>query len=467
MGKDKISVISIECTSFKENQRGDKEKNDKIPNEDKPSPWNICHIFSVIAICLLFLAPVTLVPRTNSILYQSQWYEIIFCVLPLIVLQTVHDAFLMVTFLKGKSHFSVRNLLKSIVLYFVTWLVPYIIAYLVWCQCLKYNWPVPYLAYIYVLFCAVKPAALWASLSRDLRRKENFQRDFKFYILYSIHLLTFDVIREGVSILFKVLQGHPQWVIAFLIPFLKSFEKSLRSNLVNRMTGGQDEVSQFLVGLSVVTHYAFFIAVRLPKAEKITVCFFIAVDFFLQLKMTYEIVQLRNKIKTIKTKTTEHLNAAKQKMLTNLTLSELTEGMVPVIYATGISTGYYGYNGTILGDIKNGYWGYQPIDDIGYLFQIMGLLFGVDVLSLLINYFILSTMTNVNLFSECCRIMKKYWQFIAVDFATNMMIMFLTKDINLGMDSTRKFNWITKEGRIKFINESTDLSNEEKSLLLN
>ena len=97
----------------------------------------------------------------------------------------------------------------------------------------------------------------------------------------------------------------------------------------------------------------------------------------------------------------------------------------------------------------------------------MVLLFGVDVLSLLINYFILSTLTNVTLFSEFCRIMKKYWQFIAVHFALNMMTMFLTKDINLGMDSTGKFNWITNEGRIKFINESTDLSYEEKSLLLN
>ena len=149
MDKAKISVISIVCTSFKENQRGDKQKNDNIQNEDEPSPWNICHVFSVLAICLLFIATVTLVPRTNSILYQSQWYEINFCALPVIILQAVRDAFLLAAYLMGKSHFSVRNLLKSIALYFVTWLVPYIIAYLVWCQYLKYFWPIPYLGYKY------------------------------------------------------------------------------------------------------------------------------------------------------------------------------------------------------------------------------------------------------------------------------------------------------------------------------
>ena len=48
-----------------------------------------------------------------------------------------------------------------------------------------------------------------------------------------------------------------------------------------------------------------------------------------------------------------------------------------------------------------------------------------------------------------------------------MIVMFATKDINLGMDSTGEWNWITNDGRVSFINGSTDLSNEEKALLLN
>ena len=63
--------------------------------------------------------------------------------------------------------------------------------------------------------------------------------------------------------------------------------------------------------------------------------------------------------------------------------------------------------------------------------------------------------------------MKRYWHFFAIKYASNILLMFATKDINLGMDTTGEFNWITKDGRIKFINGSTDLSYEEKSLLLN
>ena len=99
--------------------------------------------------------------------------------------------------------------------------------------------------------------------------------------------------------------------------------------------------------------------------------------------------------------------------------------------------------------------------------QMMILFFGVDVLSSLSNAFILLTIANVSLLQEFCRLMKRYWHLIAIKFAYRMVLMFTTKDINLGMDSTGELNWITKDGRIKLINDSTDLSHEDKSLLLN
>ena len=48
------------------------------------------------------------------------------------------------------------------------------------------------------------------------------------------------------------------------------------------------------------------------------------------------------------------------------------------------------------------------VDDMGYLFQILFLLFVVDVLTTLINSFVRLFFTNENLFEEFCRIMKKY-----------------------------------------------------------
>ena len=397
MDEDKVSVISIEFQSYHGNQRENKEDKQNIQEDNKTSPWNICHVLSVLIICVVFLATITIIPRTNSIFYQSHWYEINFCFLVLIVLPTVGNALNMATYFREKSLLSIWVMIKIYSMFIVIWAVPYLIAYLVWCQYLDFNWPIPFLGYNYILFNVVRPAALWISIPRDLYEKENFPRNFKLYSLYLGIALVFGVLREGLSIFLKVLPGYLQWIIAFLIPLLKNVEFFVLSRYVNKMQGGQEEESQVCLGLTIDAAYSFFIAVRLPNVEKITLYCILAVDFFLLLLTTYKIVRLHRRV--IDT-AMDNKNREKQRRVTNLALAELTEGMTPIVYAIGISMAYYGYNGTILGNVKNDYWGYKAIDDMGYLFQIMFLLFGVDVLSTLINSFVLSSFTNVNLFQE-------------------------------------------------------------------
>lgn len=180
--------------------------------------------------------------------------------------------------------------------------------------------------------------------------------------------------------------------------------------------------------------------------------------------MTYKIVQMHN---VVNNETNENEGVEKQQMSTKLALAELTEGITPIVYAIGFFMAYYGSNGHILGNVKNDYWDYKKVEEVGYLFQMMILLFGVDTLSVFVNFVILSTRTNINIFTESCRILKKYWYFIAIKYAENMCLMFLTKDINLGMDSTGDFNWITNDGKISLINGSSYLSYEEKTMLIN
>ena len=464
MEEDKISVISIECISPDEKQIQFKKDKEKIQKDSEVSPWNICHVISVLAICVASISVITLVPRTNSIFYQSYWYEFNFCILVLMVLTTTDDVFHIATYLKEESIYSFWMPLKIYSLYMVAWVVPYLTAYFVWCHYLNYNWPIPLLGYNYFVFLVVRPAALWISLSHDLCRKENFRKKFKMYIFYYVAIIIFAVLREVMSIFFKVVPGYLQWITAFLIPLLKSSQTFVQSRFVNKMVGGDEEASQVLFGLTVDSFYSIFIAVRLPNAETTTVCFIIAVDLFLLLQMSYKIVQLYNGVID---ETSESENNEKDRIVTRLAIAELTEGITPIVYATVITTAYYGFNGNIIGDIKNDFWGYKPIDEIGYLFQMMGLLLGVDVLSSLINGLTLSSLTNVNLFREICRIMMKYWHFIAAKFAAEMFRMFALKDINLGMDSTGKFNWITDDGRISLINGSTELPYEEKYCLIN
>ena len=52
------------------------------------------------------------------------------------------------------------------------------------------------------------------------------------------------------------------------------------------------------------------------------------------------------------------------------------------------------------------------------------------------------------------------------NFCYDLLFYFTFNDINLAMDMTIEFSWITDEGRMKFINGSTELTKDEKESLL-
>ena len=114
----------------------------------------------------------------------------------------------------------------------VTWTIPYVTAYVIWCRYLNYNWPMPFLGYNYILFYAAKPAVMLSSFPRSFRTNKDIQHNFLVYYLYIISAIMFAVLKEGISILFKALPGYLQWIVAFLIPLLKRFEAFLLSRFV-------------------------------------------------------------------------------------------------------------------------------------------------------------------------------------------------------------------------------------------
>ena len=121
MNEDKISVIAVEYLSSSRSHRDissnkSHEEKRKIKEEihcgNETSVWNMCHLFSVLTICVLFLAPFTLIPRSNSIYYQSHWYRFNFCALVFLFLFAVNDVLNMATYFKEKELLSIRILLK-------------------------------------------------------------------------------------------------------------------------------------------------------------------------------------------------------------------------------------------------------------------------------------------------------------------------------------------------------------------
>ena len=133
MNGDEISVNSLEHELSYKKVSEEKENIQKTPNHNETSHWNICHVFSILAVSVLFLACITLIPRTNSIFHQSYWYELNFCVSAFMILPTAGFALDIATYSNEASILTFWILFKMYSWLIVLWIVPYLIAYLVWC----------------------------------------------------------------------------------------------------------------------------------------------------------------------------------------------------------------------------------------------------------------------------------------------------------------------------------------------
>ena len=136
------------------------------------------------------------------------------------------------------------------------------------------------------------------------------------------------------------------------------------------------------------------------------------IDFVFHLIFTYQVILRHNKVAT------EHVDQSNkkkniQKLILKLVLAETVEGIVPLAYAVGFIMAFYGPNAVLIGNVGSGIWAYEAVDDIVGRLTVLFTMFGVDVLSVLLNTFCLSKFANINLIQHILKFLRKYWMLLA------------------------------------------------------
>ena len=244
-----------------------------------------------------------------------------------------------------------------------------------------------------------------------------------------------------------------------MVPCVKEMNKRVLIKFVHKMAVGDDETSNVLLGIIINVHYALFIAIRLSGSQITTIICMTTIDFILHLKMTYDLIRIQNKTASIQNEK-DDLERARKKTIAKLVLAELCEGMVPLAYALGFSMMYLGPNSSIFGSSN------MKFDDVVRMFGVMLALFSLDIMSVVLNACLLWVLAELNIAHEFCKVLKKYWHIMALKLSLTIFLTLNSKDINLGSDFSLNFSWITDEGRMMMIYNSTDLSEMEKMILL-
>ena len=468
MSNHRISTIFVQKV-----EPNDKTANELVKTINRTLPngannWNLLHVFTILGTTTLCLSPQLLIPRQNSIYYPDSRHQSIITASSILSLISAIRALLDCSIFTMKS--MVTNIalaLKMFASFFLPSLGLFYLSYYFWTSTMKYEHPMPFLGF-FVFFntwCSFM-CSLWTGIifPSELWIDKTFRSCIRMYAKYEMWWFIVDVQRDLLSFAFQATSGYNQLMFAILIPAIKEFNKRILIKIISKLPENGDNWINVLLVTRLNINFALFIAIRMNGAERLTVVGILLVDFLMQCKMTRNIIQLNPKV-AAQTEQDDRDNS-REKAILKLILAELIEGAVPLTYAIGFSMAFFGPNKHISGNVGTDTWAYKKVEDIKGLFMTQMLLFGVDSVCVILNALLLYKFGNINLIQEFCKVLKGYWMIFAVFLAHATTVYFAFNDINAALDMTLQFEWITKEGRLKFIYNTMDISDYEKAVLL-
>ena len=298
MRNNQIFIISVNSEKDEDEERGVDETATEIKNtENDASYWNFLHIGTIICISVTQLTLVMLVPRHNSIIYPSYWFEmpILLCFNSITV--TVNIIASIFLFTNQKAILKIANFLRFYSLYAISNVLIFTLAYFLWIIVFDKNHPTPFLGLIGGLgSLAALSAAIFYSIPSDLLKVIDFKGKLKSYLMYLYYWFFIQLQKDVLSIIFNKLPTNFQFVVAFIIPLARESNKRVLSQFVEAMAGKEDERANVWMCITINIHYALFITIRLAGAENITVFSIMTIDFILHLMFTYDIIKADRKL---------------------------------------------------------------------------------------------------------------------------------------------------------------------------
>ena len=110
--------------------------------------------------------------------------------------------------------------------------------------------------------------------------------------------------------------------------------------------------------------------------------------------------------------TKENLNRGKQQKVFELPSTELMETLIPLVFGLGYALAYFGPNAHLMKNIGSNWFGGKVMQDIQYFYQVMILLFVIDLIGMILTALCLKYFCKLNVLQETCKVLKKYWWMI-------------------------------------------------------
>ena len=377
--------------------------------------------FLVLFICILYSSPIILLPQYDTLIYPEYWYEpmISFSLsLPWqwIVLIIYDNKFI----LKWDGFTSLKACTRVYLSIVLTFQIVYISLFLLWTSGLGFNPPMPFNIVAIYLSLISYLIAIWYNYPREVwKNKKGRKRIFAhmshiawlFFIAFQYNLLT---------VLFQILPSMLQWILVFVLPAQRELNTVALNKMFVQFSFSQSdalEVKSF-VNIIINTNHSLFLVITIGSmATDATVYLILALEFLINLYCCYKIIKFHRKNGKVLSEIRK-LESEKDQEIRMLVLCEIMEILVPLVYLSTFLIAYYGPNANILGNIRNEYWHYHAVEDVGKLVTTVLQMFLIDLCSILIGGIFLWKFCRINIFLQCCMTMESYWKIISAKIAS-------------------------------------------------
>ena len=123
-----------------------------------------------------------------------------------------------------------------------------------------------------------------------------------------------------------------------------------------------------------------------------------------------------------------------------LVMSERIETVVPAIYMICVLMGWFGPNGTILGNIKLTIWHYAAIEDFQAFLNTISIFLFVDFMSFVANGILLWCTVKINIFKTLQMLQRDFWLVMAIfECALFVEVTLSISNVNWAMHSSTQF----------------------------
>jgi len=367
-------------------------------------PRSGLYVVMVILMNVIFTLPTTLVPQKDIIEHPESWIVKMVTAFHIPILHVLWHHFDYVLVMDNGNSYQKKNL---VVLYVCINLVlgtTYISLNMVWIHALNLRPPIPFIESIVFLIIFLTLCVIFWFLHTSNTKDRVYRTRLKWYILSRIANAGINQVYMVSTVLFEKCPTEFQPVLALILPVIRYGSGRIQNKIIDKVKEENEIPARFAVTCKVTCNHALYLSIIIGStATVMSACVICATDAILNLKSCFYITRLCRE-RVVEEPPKIKINVQ------NLIIKETLKVLLTITYCLIFCIAYFGPNAEILGNIKNDYWQYKKVEDIRVPLTKLAMFLLVDLLRIMLNYFILWKNCRISLFAEYCKLMATYWK---------------------------------------------------------